>query len=164
LMANLNKARADRWPGFVGEALRRGVQAVFALPVYVAGLPVGALDLYRNVPGVLDVASMTGALLAADLAALPLLDLLRIDFDGALEDESGSAWDELTALTRVEVYQAAGMVIAQLGVGSAEAVSRIRGYAYAHGMTASEVAYEIVERRLRLTDDQTGPGFQGDQP
>jgi hypothetical protein len=116
------------------------------------------LDLYRRTPGRFSGTTLTGALLAAELATLPLLDLMSLDFDAALDDEHSSAWQELSALTRVEVYQAAGMVIAQLGVTAAEALVRIRGYAYAHDTTASRVAYDIIERRLRLADDQTGTG------
>lgn len=158
--ADLNDSGDDRWPSFSNAALRRGVHAVFALPVYVAASPVGALDLYRNTPGKFDVATFAGALLAADLATLPLLDLMSMDFDAALNDEYSDAWQELSDLTRIEVYQAAGMVIAQLGVSPAEALMRIRGYAYLHDTTASQVAYDILERRLRLADDHTGTGLK----
>jgi GAF domain/ANTAR domain len=156
LVPDLNAPPATRWPGFAGEAMLRGVRAVFALPVFVASLPIGALDLYRSSPGEMDATALAGGLMAAELATLPLLDLMGIDLAAAVEDETSSAWDELGALTRVEVYQAAGMLIARLGVSSAEALVRLRGYAYAHDMTASEVAYEIIERRLRITDDQVG--------
>ncbi len=156
LVPDLNDPAAARWPGFAGEATLRGVRAVFALPVFVASLPIGALDLYRSSPGEMDATALAGGLMAAELAALPLLDLMGIDLAAGVEDETSSAWEELSALTRVEVYQAAGMLIAQLGVTSAEALARLRGYAYAHDMTASEVAYEIIERRLRIADDQAG--------
>lgn len=156
LVPDLNDPTVARWPGFADEAILRGIRAVFALPVFVASLPIGALDLYRSSPGELDVSALADGLMAAELAALPLLDLMGIDLAAAVEDETSSAWDELSALTRVEVYQAAGMLIAQLGVTSAEALVRLRGYAYAHDMTASATAYEIIERRLRITDDQTG--------
>jgi AmiR/NasT family two-component response regulator len=56
---------------------------------------------------------------------------------------------------RVEVYQAAGMLIAQLGVSASEALVRLRGYAFSHDMTASEVAFQILDRKLRLTTDGT---------
>lgn len=158
LKADLNDSGDVRWPGFTDEALRRGVQAVFALPVSVAAAPIGALDMYRHTPGELELATLAGALVAADLAALPLLDVMGLDLDAAVNDESSSAWKELSALTRIEVYQAAGMVIGQLGLSPAEALVRIRGYAYVHDMTASEVAYNIVERRLRLPDDHAGTG------
>jgi hypothetical protein len=154
---DFNDSGDARWPGFSDAALQRGVQALFALPVYVAALPVGALDLYRRAPGKLGDAALAGALLAAELATLPLLDLMALDFDAALNDEYSSAWQELSALTRVEVYQAAGMVIAQLGVSPAEALVRIRAYAYLHDTTAGQVSHDILQRRLRLADDKTEP-------
>jgi hypothetical protein len=159
LRPDLNRPADGRLPGFTSAALQRDVQAVFSLPVYLAAVPVGALDLYRHAPGEMDFTALGGALLAAELAALPLLDLMGLDFDAAMNDESSNAWEQLSALTRVEVFRAAGIVIGQLQVSAAEALVRIRGYAYAHDMTASQVAFEILERRLQLGDDQnrTGP-------
>lgn len=155
LVADLNDPAAQRWPAFAGAAARRGVRAVFALPVLVAGVPVGALDLYRNRPGELSGDQLAGGLLAAELAALPLLDLMGLDLDGAVADDASVAWAELAALTRTEVYQAAGMLIAQLDVSVAEALVRMRGYAFAHDMTASAVAFQILDRRLLLENDRS---------
>ncbi|MDQ2740630.1 MAG: ANTAR domain-containing protein, partial [Actinomycetota bacterium] len=79
-----------------------------------------------------------------------------LDLDMAVEDDSSAAWEELTALTRSEVYQAAGVLIAQLGVSPTEALVRLRGYAFTHGRTTSEAAYDILEHRVRLADDGSG--------
>ncbi len=155
LIADIDDLEAQRWPAFAGAASRRGVRAVFALPVSVAGFPVGALDLYRKRPGALEGDLLAGGLLAAELAVLPLLDLMGLDMDAAVSDNTSVAWAELAALTRTEVYQAAGMLIAQLNVSVAEALVRLRAYAFAHDMTASEVAFEILDRRLRLDDDRS---------
>lgn len=152
----------DRWPAFADAAIERGVRSIFALPVSVSGMPVGALDLYRTGTGKLDATGLTGGLIAAEFAALPLLDLLSGDLDAGVQDYGSSAWDELTSLSRMEVYQATGMVIAQLEIGPAEALVRLRGYAYAHAMTASEVAWEILERRLRLDNDDHGHVLEQD--
>lgn len=157
LIGDLNARAADRWPGFADSAVHRGVQGVFALPVTVASLPVGALDLYRTRPGEMDAGLLIGGLIAAELAALPLLDMMGIDMNAAVTDETSTAWEELTTLTRVEVYQAAGMLIEQLAVSASEALVRLRGYAFAHDMTASDVAFQIIERRLRLAKDGAGP-------
>jgi AmiR/NasT family two-component response regulator len=74
------------------------------------------------------------------------------------EDEP--AWKQLASLARVEVYQATGMVMVQLGVGPAEALARLRAHAFAQGLTASQVAWSIVERELSLESDteRTDPG------
>ena len=156
LVPDLDDAAGVAWPGFAAAAAQRGVRAVFALPISVVSYPIGALDLYRNAPGDLSSDGLSGGLLAAELAALPLLNLMGMDLDAAVSDESSTAWEQLSSLTRVEVYQAAGMLVAQLGVTPSEAVLRLRGYAFAHDRTASEVAFDILERRLRLDDDRAG--------
>lgn len=144
-----------RWPGFAGAALTRGVRAVFALPVSAAASAIGALDLYRHTSGELATSVLAGGLVAAELAALPLLDLMGIDLDAAVTDESSDAWAQLEDLTRVEVYQAAGMLIEQLDLPAADALIRLRAYAFAHDMTASEVAFAILEEGLVITNDQS---------
>ncbi|MGI8591735.1 MAG: ANTAR domain-containing protein [Nakamurella sp.] len=156
MAADLHGVAAASWFNFAGAASNLGVGAIFALPVAVAGLPMGALLLYRDRPGPLSGAALTGAYFAAELAALPILDVAGLDLDVAVEDDSSAAWEELTALTRSEVYQAAGVLIAQLGVSPTEALVRLRGYAFAHGRTTSEAAYDILEHRVRLADDGTG--------
>lgn len=155
LVADLREASLERWPAFAGAAIERGVQAMFALPVAVASVGVGVLDLYRSRPGELDDTALSGGLLAAELAALPLLDLMSSDLNAAVAEPASTAYRELTSLTRVEVYQATGMLIAQLDVGPAQALVRLRGYAFAHDLSVREVAWEIVERRLRLEGDDS---------
>ena len=57
---------------------------------------------------------------------------------------------EMLAIHRAEVHQASGMVSAQLGVGVAEALVRLRAHAYAEGRPLADVAADVVTRRLRL--------------
>jgi len=80
---------------------------------------------------------------------------LGIDLSAAVNDETSDAWAELGSLMRSEVYQAAGVLIAQLGIPPAEAMVRLRAHAYATGLTASDVAYQILDRSLHLGDDAT---------
>ena len=65
-------------------------------------------------------------------------------------------------MDRVEVYQAAGMLIPALGVGADEAMLRLRAHALATGQTASQVARAIIERRLVLERDDPAP--EGSHP
>jgi hypothetical protein len=55
------------------------------------------------------------------------------------------------------------MIIAALDVTADEALIRLRAYAFTHDMTASEAAWEIVERRSSLDsgDWQRGDGNGG---
>lgn len=153
LVPDLGGAGGRRWPVFSGAAVDSGVEAIFALPVAIASAPVGALDLFRRRTGTLDDDDLDGGLLAAELATLPLLDLMTADVQWQDAGEGGAGWDELGSLERVEVYQATGMIMGQLDVGPAEALARLRARAFADGRSASETAWAVVERRLSFADD-----------
>jgi hypothetical protein len=163
LVADLENGSVERWPAFAPAAMQRGVRAIFALPVSMASVHVGVLGLYRSRSGGLDPIGLAGGVLAAELAALPLLDLMSSDLDAAAAVPASSAYRELTLLTRVEVYQATGMLIHQLNVGPAEALVRLRGYAFAHDRTVNDVAWDIVERRLRLEGDESWRTHERDE-
>ncbi len=75
------------------------------------------------------------------------------DLQAAVSDPGSDAWAELNALSRAEVSQATGMVMAQLGIDPAEALVRLRAHAYATDRSAIDVARDILDRRLRLEDD-----------
>jgi acyl-CoA reductase-like NAD-dependent aldehyde dehydrogenase len=121
--------------------------------VLVAGEYVGALDLFRAEPGTLAAEQLAGAITAAELAAVPVLDLMDTDLQAAISDPNSDAWAELNALSRAEVSQATGMLMAQLDIDAAEALVRLRGRAYATDRSAIDVARDILDRRLRLEDD-----------
>ena len=72
----------------------------------------------------------------------------------------------MAGLERVEIYQATGMIMGRLGVSSTDALLRLRAHAFANAMTTSEVAWEIVRRRLVLDVDNPHPtDFDGrDEP
>ncbi len=152
LVPDADDPREVRWPAFSAAMLEAGVRAVFALPISIAAEGVGALDLFRVEPGRLSGQDLRGGLVAAQLACLPVLDLAeqaeRRASAGVEEGGTADPWQEVASLERVEVYQATGMLIAQLDVGPAEALVRLRGRAFTTGQTASEVAREILERRL----------------
>jgi GAF domain-containing protein/ANTAR domain-containing protein len=142
-----------RWPAFSPAMLAHQIRAVFALPVVVAGEYIGALDLFRHQPGPLDRENLGGALVAAEVAGIPLLDLLSADLQAAIGDPASNAWADLNALSRAEVGQATGMLMAQLDIDPAEALVRLRAHAYATGRSATDIARDILDRRLKLESD-----------
>ena len=75
------------------------------------------------------------------------------DLQAAVNDPNSNAWAEFNALSRAEVSQATGMLVAQLEIEPAEALVRLRAHAYSTGRTATEVARDILDRRLRLEAD-----------
>lgn len=156
LVTDLHDHQELRWSAYSAAVRGAGVRAVFALPIALVSSHVGALDLFRNQAGGLSAQELTGALLAAELAALPLVDLATEVAGNAAAVDEQLGWAGLGSLERVEVYQATGMVMGQLGEDAAEALVRLRAHAFAQGMTASEVGWEIVERRLTLSADEPG--------
>ncbi|WP_254710069.1 ANTAR domain-containing protein [Streptomyces lunaelactis] len=143
----------DRWVVFADAALEAGARAVFALPLQIGAISPGVLDLYADVPTVLDAGELADALAFADLATLLLLDA-RIDetnapVDGAREDRG---FEDLGGY-RAEIDQAAGILTVQLGVGIDEAFVRMRAHAYLRGRRLTEVAADVVAHRLRFSPD-----------
>ncbi|ROR91880.1 GAF and ANTAR domain-containing protein [Nocardioides aurantiacus] len=154
LAPDLDAPTETRWPLFSDAALTDGVRAVFALPIMITSACVGALDLFRAEPGEWHGEQAAGAALAARLASQPLLDLLSADHAGDEEPRPHERGTVTAAdMDRVEVYQATGILIAQLDVDAAEAAVRLRAHAMATGQTASEVGIAIIERRLLLERD-----------
>ncbi len=158
LVPDLDSPGEQRWPAFAGAVLDEGIRAVFALPIMITSVCVGALDLFRAGPGPLHGDELAGAMVAAELAAAPLLELVAGGADGRelgddLAGNGETGLGRLAELDRIEVYQATGMLISQLGVDAAEALVRLRAHAIATGQTASQVAWAILERRLVLERD-----------
>lgn len=153
LVTDLADRTERRWPLYGPALLEMRIRGVYAIPVVVAGEYVGALDLFRALPGQLPAGELAGATLAAELAGIPLLDLLDQDLQAAVAEPGSNAWVELAVLSRAEVSQATGMLVAQLGIEPADALLRLRAHAYATGRAATDVARDILERRLRLETD-----------
>jgi hypothetical protein len=130
--------------------LAHSIRGVYAIPLIVAGEYVGALDLFSIRPQRLRTEQMAGIAVAAELAQIPMLDLLEKDMHAAATDPGSAAWAELNTFTRSEVSQATGMVMAQLQLEAPSALARIRAHAYATGRRTTDVARDILDRHLRL--------------
>jgi transcriptional regulator with GAF, ATPase, and Fis domain len=146
-------AEADgttRWPTYHRAIHDRGIRCVYAIPIAIDRHYVGALTFFRAHRGTLTARQFTDALVAAELAKRPILDLTTADLHASVEDPDSNSWTELTALTRTEVNQATGMLAAQLNIEPAMALARLRTHAYATHRTPTDVARDILARRLRL--------------
>ncbi|TPG18195.1 GAF and ANTAR domain-containing protein [Pedococcus bigeumensis] len=139
-----------RWPGYAAAAQEQGVKAVFAFPLQIGAARAGALDVYRNETGSLTDDALAQAVTFAEVA----MGLLVDGQDGAQDGQTSSDLDDALAY-RLEVYQAQGMVMVDLGVGIDEAMARLRGHAYAQDRYISDVARDIVGGKLRLNRDAT---------
>jgi hypothetical protein len=61
-------------------------------------------------------------------------------------------------MSRREIHQATGMVLAQSGATAAESLLLLRAYAFAHDLTLKETAAAVLERRLSFDPGNGGPG------
>jgi GAF domain-containing protein/ANTAR domain-containing protein len=140
--------QAGSWPAFSQGAASVGARAVFAFPLRIGPVSMGALGLYRLQPGSLSADELTGAVLASQAAASALTHL-----DGAAADLFSDDREARTSY-RLEVHQAAGMITVQAGVGIEDALAMLRARAYSTGRTLAQVARDVVERRLRFSAEE----------
>jgi GAF domain-containing protein len=139
----------ERWPAFMEAAEEAGVKAVFAFPLRIGAINVGALDLYRDRVGALDDGQLPVALMAADAAAIALLHL-DSDRGYSFIDDVG-----VRSSYELEVHQATGMVQEQAGVSTEDAFLMLRARAFADGRSMVDVATSVVARRIRFSAEDT---------
>ncbi len=134
-----------RWLAFSPAVLEAGARAVFAFPLRVGSVRLGALNFYRDRTGALSDDQHADALVMADVAALYVLDMQADTPPGAVSEALAAGADFHYAL-----HNAAGMVSVQLGVSLTEALVRLRAAAFAIGRSLDELAEDVVARRLRF--------------
>jgi GAF domain len=134
-----------RWLAFTPPALQAGARAVFGFPMRIGAARMGAVNLYRDRPGALTDDQHANALVMAGVAARAILAMQAHAPPDALAHEL----DDGVNLHLV-VHQASGMVAAQLEVTIAEALVRLRGHAFAADRALTDVASDVVARRLRF--------------
>ena len=145
----LHATETARWPIFAAAvADQTPVAALFALPLQWGAVNLGVIDMYRVTPGALTDAQRRDAISAVDAASLMLLGL-RTDPD------ADGGWLGHAVGHRTEVHQATGMVVAQLDVGATDALARLRAHAFVNGRLLTDVAGDVVTRRLVFTEDMT---------
>lgn len=143
---NLANPAVPRWLAFTPPALAAGARAVFGFPLQVGAVRLGALNLYCTTPGPLSSDQHTDAIVMASVAAHALLLMQSNAPEGviAAELEAGSNFHPV-------VHQASGMIAVQLGVDLAEALVRLRAYAFAREQSVTQVSDDVVNRRLRFS-------------
>jgi hypothetical protein len=136
LAPDLAGAQAHRWPAFAPAAAELGVRAMFAFPLRIGAIGLGAMEIYRVEPGPLAPGGLGDALgLAEAVTAL----MLRIPLGtGAF-------------VLRAAVHQATGMVAVQLGSSLTEALARLRAYSFGINRSINDVAADVVACRLDFT-------------
>ncbi|MER7951908.1 GAF and ANTAR domain-containing protein [Streptomyces sp. NPDC096079] len=138
---------ARRWPVFAQQAVALGVRAAFSIPLALAGLAVGTLDLYRNRPGPLSERDRSFAFPAADAITTALLALQAEEAPGG-----EAAWLDAAESDHEEVHQATGMIMVFLGLNPQHALARLRAHAFSRGQSVTEAARDVLAGRVRFDD------------
>ncbi|MEU7254889.1 ANTAR domain-containing protein [Streptomyces rimosus] len=150
LVPDLARVPAGRWPVLLPEATELGIGAVFCFPLAVGGACLGTLTLQRAAPGPLADAPMTDAWLVANALTAVLLE-------GGPPRDAFAAGQKGSDFYGAAVHQASGMVSVQAGIPVSRALLRLRAHAFRHGRSLTEVAGDVVARRLSFRDDENGP-------
>jgi hypothetical protein len=154
LEPDLVRPEKPRWLAFASAAVAGGVRAIFGFPLQVGSVRLGALNLCRDRAGALSDDQHADALVMADIAAQAVLVMQGNEPGGELASELGAGAD-----FHYVAHQASGMVAAQLQVSVRDALVRLRAYAFSNDRSLTDVAKDVVDRKLRFD----GPSQEGHQ-
>lgn len=131
--------------------------SVYAFPLIVGPISLGAMTIYSMSPGALTGPQVLDADLLSGVVARRVLGdaLLAAEATNSDDDQGG-------AYSRREVHQATGMIIAQMRISAADALLVLRSHAFTNDRSVMAVAADVVSRLLdfstppdepRTTDD-----------
>ncbi|WP_043431157.1 GAF and ANTAR domain-containing protein [Arthrobacter sp. FB24] len=147
LLPYVRSAPHPDWPVFADALRDLDVSALFVFPLMLGAMDIGVVELYSSDAGPLSPADHSTALQLADAVTWQLLrQLLTLSpGDGTDAPHDGSP------LSRREVHQATGMVLAQTGASATDALLLLRAHAFAQGRTVRDVARDVVAKTLDFT-------------
>ena len=129
-----------------------GALTVWAIPMHPSGTTIGVISVYRREGNL--AYSLDDAQFLADAVGAALL-----------EDENAHGVTRFSRWTdQARVNQAAGMVVAQLGVAPGDALAILRAHAFALSTTLGAIAIEVIERRLGFMRTERGVTLSEEPP
>jgi len=142
LVDDLHSVRNSPWPALQKATQSIDIRSVYAFPLTMGSLDIGAVSLVSQRPETLPSSQIKDAEILAQIAASQVLrrSLASRTLNTNLEDNEG--------YSRRVVHQATGMVLAQLNLSAADALLIIHGHAFSRGRTVRDVAADVVTRRL----------------
>lgn len=141
------------WPVLSKALERTEVVAVFVFPLVVGALDLGVVELHRTTPGMLSASDQSRATVIADETAWHLLRRVL-----SVNSPDTDPTIDTSLMSRREIHQATGMVLAQAGTTAAEALLLLRAHAFARSLTLREAADEVLRGRLSFTPSTEPPG------
>ncbi|MET0783339.1 GAF and ANTAR domain-containing protein [Leifsonia flava] len=141
LEPTMHGAPSGAWPGLVDGLQSSPMRSLYAFPLAIGRLGIGAVILSADTAHALGGVDVDHAV---ELARATATQVLRISMARA----SFPGDDGDFPYSRREVHQATGMVIAQTGVPAEDAALMLRAHAFATGRSVREVAADVTSRRL----------------
>ncbi|TFC85295.1 ANTAR domain-containing protein [Cryobacterium sinapicolor] len=138
------------WPVFSQTIDDTDVGGLFAFPMVVGSLDIGAVDLYSRRPRTLTGLQIADATMLVGIAARQVLRRVLLTHTIKPDPDADEGY------SRRVVHQATGMVLAQLDVGASDALLILQGYAFSHARTVREVAEDVVARELDFASELDG--------
>jgi GAF domain-containing protein len=129
----------ERWPLFAPRALDAGFASAYAIPMRLRGEVLGALNLFGNQPGALELADLRIVQALVDVATIGLLQERTIRRGEVLTEQLQGALN-----SRVVIEQAKGALAQIHGVTVDQAFVMLRGYSRRNGRRLSEVSQTVV--------------------
>ena len=142
IVHDLHVAALAQWPVFRAAIATYPVRSVYAFPLTVGTLDVGAVVLYGSGADALSSEAIEHASTLADLAAVTVLRNALAHVDDRMGEGPHS---------RQIVHQATGMVTAQLRIPPVDALLVIRAHAFTTGRSVRDVAADIAARLIDFT-------------
>jgi len=139
----------DLWPAFSAASAGENVRSIFAYPLIVGSLRVGAIEMYSLAPATLNISQSRQAGIMAEIVGRHVLRRALAEI-GSDYDDTGNAY------SRRLIHQATGMVLAQLDVSADDARLIIQGHAFASDSSMMDVAREILDGNLSFSRQAQG--------
>ncbi|WP_267425371.1 MULTISPECIES: GAF and ANTAR domain-containing protein [unclassified Curtobacterium] len=151
LEPRLQTSGSARWPIALMAMRETHVGSVFAFPMHVGALSIGAVDMYDRNAVTFPAAAVQYASVMTDLVARFVLRraLLRAESADPVQEQEAGRY------SRRAVHQASGMLAAQAGVTVDDALLLLRAFAYTADRSVQGLSSDIVTRRIDLPDHDT---------
>jgi transcriptional regulator with GAF, ATPase, and Fis domain len=142
-----------RWPVFAPHASQVGFQRMCAVPLRIRSDTIGALNLFRGGDEPFTEIEMAIAQAMGEVAAIALIQERALREQGLLTGQL-----QVALSSRVIIEQAKGMLSEYLTVTMDDAFGLLRNYARVHNRKLSEVASDVVGRKIPSEALTGGPG------
>lgn len=143
VVTDLRQERA--WPGYRQIAAQVGVRAVVGIPLKLAGVSIGAINLYNTDAREWSRVDLRSAMVMTNIATAYLLSSTALTKQTELSVQLQHALD-----SRVLVEQAKGVLAEADGISVEAAYQLLRRYARNGGLRVHDVACAIIDRTLTL--------------